>query len=55
MVWPRKRLLRLVRPARVELVSEYASGKEGYQAISDKIMQAIARLECPPDLLPKPR
>ena len=35
--------------------SDYASGKEGYQAISDKIMQAIARLECPPDLLPKPR
>jgi 1-acyl-sn-glycerol-3-phosphate acyltransferase len=32
--------------------SEYPSTKEGYQAISDGIMAAIAKLECPPDRLP---
>ena len=32
--------------------SAYPSTKEGYQAISDGIMAAIARLECPSDRLP---
>ena len=31
---------------------EYPSTKEGYQAISDRIMSAIAALPCPPDRLP---
>lgn len=30
-------------------------GKEGYQQISDRIMAAIAALECPPDRIPEPR
>ncbi len=30
-------------------------GKEVYQAISDRIMQAISELQCPEDRLPKPR
>ncbi len=30
-------------------------GKEGYQAISDRIMAAIAALHCPPDRIPEPR
>jgi len=31
------------------------SGKDGYQQISDRIMAAIAALQCPPDRIPHPR
>ncbi len=31
---------------------EFPGTREGYQAISDAIMAAISRLECPPDRLP---
>ena len=30
-------------------------GKDGYQQISNRIMAAIASLECPPDRIPQPR
>jgi 1-acyl-sn-glycerol-3-phosphate acyltransferase len=32
-----------------------AEGKDAYQQISDRIMAAIAALECPPDRIPRPR
>ncbi|MBP7948291.1 MAG: 1-acyl-sn-glycerol-3-phosphate acyltransferase [Verrucomicrobiales bacterium] len=34
---------------------ELGGGKEAYKVISERIMEAIARLECPPDRVPKPR
>lgn len=34
---------------------ECSAGKSAYQELSDRMMQAIASLECPPELLPKPR
>lgn len=34
---------------------ECNAGKGAYQELSDRMMQAIASLECPPELLPKPR
>jgi len=34
---------------------ELGRGKEAYKAISDRIMAAIAGLECPVDRIPKPR
>lgn len=34
---------------------ELTGGKAAYQAISERIMAEIAKLECPPDRIPKPR
>lgn len=34
---------------------ELPQGKDAYQQISDRIMAAIAALECPPDRIPEPR
>lgn len=34
---------------------ELPHGKDAYQQISDRIMAAIAALECPPDRIPAPR
>ena len=34
---------------------ELPQGKDGFQQISDRIMAAIAALECPPDRIPHPR
>ena len=34
---------------------ELPHGKDAYQQISDRIMSAIAALECPPDRIPAPR
>lgn len=34
---------------------ELPQGKDAYQQISDRIMAAIAALECPPDRIPSPR
>ncbi|MDB6136296.1 MAG: phospholipid/glycerol acyltransferase [Verrucomicrobiales bacterium] len=34
--------------------AEFPSGREGYQRISDAIMEAIAALRCPLDRLPEP-
>lgn len=34
---------------------ELPQGKDAYQQISDRILAAIAALECPPDRIPEPR
>jgi 1-acyl-sn-glycerol-3-phosphate acyltransferase len=34
---------------------DFANGKESYLAASQRIMEAISKLECPPDRVPKPR
>jgi 1-acyl-sn-glycerol-3-phosphate acyltransferase len=34
---------------------DFTNGKESYLAASKRVMEAISRLECPPDRLPKPR
>lgn len=41
-------------PIRFDL-EELPAGKDAYQSISDRIMAAIAALECPPDRIPRPR
>ena len=41
-------------PLRFDLES-LPQGKDAYQQISDRIMAAIASLECPPDRVPTPR
>ncbi len=35
--------------------ADFASGKDAYKAASQRCMDAIAQLECPPERLPKPR
>jgi 1-acyl-sn-glycerol-3-phosphate acyltransferase len=35
--------------------ADFAGGKAAYQIVSDKVMSAIAALECPPDRIPAPR
>jgi 1-acyl-sn-glycerol-3-phosphate acyltransferase len=51
----RRKITVVVGPVIRFTPEELVGGKAAYQAISDRIMDEIAKLECPLDRLPKPR